>query len=285
MRLMLPLLIIQLFSSNIVIADGVYGEDDRTEVMNSSELLQELAKSVGFMMNKEKYSSFLQAGLIVPEITFQNERKLCADEKFAEQPSLEGCTGFLIAPNLLLTAGHCVAFESYPCEDFVWVFDYKKNKVQDAFLNEAEFAYCKEVKALGFDPLKKMDYAIIELTENLDRPTLKLSQKTPRQGDRLVTIGHPNGLPQKVTDNGFVLNVDKNFFGNKVFQIVHNLDLFTGNSGSPIIDERSGEVIAIATSGEEDFELDGNCNRVKTYIMKPDLAEVAMSVSQIRELR
>ena len=55
--------------------------------------------------------------------------KLCKNEKFLNQPSGANCTGFLIAEDKLLTAGHCVSFDS-DCEEFYWVFDLKLCAVQ-----------------------------------------------------------------------------------------------------------------------------------------------------------
>ena len=33
--------------------------------------------------------------------------RLCPEVRFSEQKVIGRCTGFLVAPNLLLTAGHC----------------------------------------------------------------------------------------------------------------------------------------------------------------------------------
>src|SRR5690606_18271087 len=52
--------------------------------------------------------------------------RVCSDEKFVRQQTGAKCTGFLIAPDIMVTAGHCISHES-ECQDFQWAFDYKYN--------------------------------------------------------------------------------------------------------------------------------------------------------------
>jgi V8-like Glu-specific endopeptidase len=67
---------------------------------------------------------------------------------------------------------------------------------------------------------------------------------------KLVVIGHPSGLPQKVSDDGQILNnKEEDFF-------VTNLDTFGGNSGSPVVDLNSGMIEGILVRGEEDYIYD-----------------------------
>lgn len=285
MRMLLSLLFITLIFAQEVFAEGVYGEDNRHEVVYASVSKQSQARSVAAMVPVHRYDTFVASGAFMPEIAFKTQHELCEDVRFANQPSLSDCTGFLIAPNKILTAGHCVVMEAAPCEEFVWVFDYKLDSKLKNPLANAEVAYCKNIERIKYDPAHMYDYAIIELTKNIERPILKPSKNKPKVGDKLYTIGHPNGLPQKVTDGGYILKLEKNIFGLKIFQIVHNLDLFKGNSGSPILDESSGDVVGITVSGEDDFNYEGECGTIKTYIMKPELAEVAMSITQVEELR
>ena len=71
-------------------------------------------------------------------------------------------------------------------------------------------------------------------------------------------IGHPSGLPMKVTE-GHVVSDDKERYFNTT------LDIYQGNSGSPVFDLRSGEVhgIVIRGSGGKSFEVSQGCGRSK----------------------
>ena len=45
---------------------------------------------------------------------------MCPDERFAAQPANADCSATLIAPDIMLTAGHCIN----SCGDSRFVFDY-----------------------------------------------------------------------------------------------------------------------------------------------------------------
>ena len=72
-------------------------------------------------------------------------------------------------------------------------------------------------------------------------------------GEQLMIIGHPMGLPSKIADGGFALTV-----GNV---IEASVDAFAANSGSVILNSKTGLVEGILVAGEADFFLDGNCRR------------------------
>ncbi|MBC7171155.1 MAG: trypsin-like serine protease, partial [Polyangiaceae bacterium] len=48
---------------------------------------------------------------------------LCPDERYATQPSSAFCSGALVAPDLVLTAGHCVRTQA-ACDDTALVFGF-----------------------------------------------------------------------------------------------------------------------------------------------------------------
>src|SRR5690606_25377246 len=61
----------------------------------------------------------------------QNNVTFCSSERFTEQPNPGMCSGFLIAPDLIATAGHCVTLDNF-CEEYEWVFDYKVDEASGA---------------------------------------------------------------------------------------------------------------------------------------------------------
>ena len=71
--------------------------------------------------------------------------------------------------------------------------------------------------------------------------------------EKVYVLGHPSGLPLKYAPGAQVRgNDDPSFF-------VANLDTYGGNSGSPVFNERTGEVEGILVRGETDYLQVGNC--------------------------
>jgi hypothetical protein len=76
-------------------------------------------------------------------------------------------------------------------------------------------------------------------------------------GTDLVVAGYPSRLPLKLTDAASVRSNHPT-----LEHFVANLDTFTGNSGSGVFDQTSGELAGILVRGEVDYVADGDCNRV-----------------------
>ncbi len=88
----------------------VYGEDDRTEpfAYHDAEWAAAAAQfSVALI--EEDAVDLSDPGRARLSAATLAERGLCGDERFAAQPTAAFCSGTLIAPDLVLTAGHCVA--------------------------------------------------------------------------------------------------------------------------------------------------------------------------------
>jgi hypothetical protein len=105
-----------------------------------------------------------------------------------------------------------------------------------------------------------MDYAIVRL----DRPVLgrkPFSMRTTGSvtvGEEMVVVGYPSGLPLKVADGAIVRNTDHPSY------FVFNGDTFQGNSGSPVIHAKTGEIEGILVRGDRDYLFDSTkgCFRV-----------------------
>ena len=205
---------------------------------------------------------------------------VCHDEPFAQQKANpESCTGFLIAPNILATAGHCAvndgrAFDdiTIQCANYSWLFDFeleKNGKVSLVGKSSNRLYHCKRVIAAISDYKIKVpianrpyghDFALIELDRPvLDRPFLKLNLDEPQVGELLNLIGHPLGLPQKISLSGRVNQTFHPYFYEA------STDAFSGNSGSPALNKK-GEVVGIVVRGPDNFYYDesADCNRLNT---------------------
>lgn len=165
-------------------------------------------------------------------------RPLCSDTAFRGQAKGARCSAFLVGPDLMATAGHCMVNQS-DCDTQQVVFGFVAdpdgtNEVTT--LPEEDVYDCVQLVAQNYTPGSggdaDDDWAVFRVDRVVSgRAPLAIRRGgTPALDTELVGIGHPNGLPLKVAANGFVeVNT-----GSKRFQT--SLDMYGGNSGSPVFD-------------------------------------------------
>ena len=235
----------------------IYGKDNRQDVYQVTNALhKKLAKSTAGMINIGHFSKSSKQGFFDLKNTRNLERgmNLCPSEAFSQQQTAPTCSGFLVGPDTIVTAGHCYKSCSSPedvCKNFAWVFDYdmksaSHNPTRD--ISIANVYLCKKVVAAELDATR--DFAVIKL----DRPVVgreplkfrtsgKISNTTS-----LLVIGHPTGLPTKVSAGAKVTrNVEATRFST-------TLDTFHGNSGSAVFDAKTGLVEGILIQGKNDYQ-------------------------------
>lgn len=232
----------------------IYGSDDRTEVHKYPDRnIQKLASSVaGQVKNYDLYPS---DGLGYTEYfspTLGERINACPGERFLDQPILMSCTGFLVGEDLLVTAGHCMSRWS-DCSSNSWVFNFTEGK---SVIPSKDIYRCKDIVAreeVSLPLIGTTDYAIIKLDRKVEgRSPLKFRTKGKvKNGTEVLVVGHPMGLPLKIADNATV----KGSFG-KTFKT--NLDTYGGNSGSPVMDAKTGLVEGILVQGSKDLN-QGSC--------------------------
>lgn len=188
---------------------------------------------------------------------------LCSDEKFSQNISRSGtCTGFLIAPDLLLTAGHCISTPA-TCDNMKITFGVTQDKeTKSGFLiNDQNIYRCARVLKYSDEPAH--DYSIVKLDRKVkNRHIFALgNDELMKKGSRAFMIGHPMGLAQIHSGAAPVVNTsDSNFL--KI-----TLDSFGGNSGGPVIDAKTNKVIGLLIRGASDFQTrsDKNCVQFAKY--------------------
>ena len=300
--------ILLLVSSTSVLAKQkiIYGVDNRRDIVKVPNFrVASIAKAVAtrvdnfsYKKNTDNSVSFLHTDTLASPWT----AKLCKDEKFATQPIVGDCTGFLVGKDLLATAGHCISdgtsaggtsgFVEY-CSSHSWLFDYKMEKDSSFKLEniqEHNLYKCKKiVKAKLFGD---EDFALIQLDRPVTgRKPLKLSSKGKvKAGDKLFVVGHPSGLPMKFANDAKAFEIEDAYFST-------NLDTFGGNSGSPVFNAKTYEVVGILVRGDIDYVLsthDGEacrrvnvCNKRRAGCIEDDpqiLGEHVSHISRIQEL-
>jgi hypothetical protein len=93
----------------------------------------------------------------------------------------------------------------------------------------------------------------------------------PAKDARIVLFGHPSGLPLKFTSNAAILS------DNNTATFKSDLDAFEGNSGGPVVNESTGALLGVLTSGNIDYVDKGRgCQEVAENTSA--LGETAMSI-------
>ena len=165
---------------------------------------------------------------------------------WTSQPSVGFCSGFLIAEDMVLTAGHCVAEEGI-CDKMQAVMNYDNGRLPSAMVG----VECEKIHKLKNDISGQgMDYALIKLKKSMGVLPLKIADNESLVGDVIYSLGYPLGSYKKKA-LGAIRQIlpDRGTF-------VANLDIFEGNSGSPVFSEKTHELIGVVSGGEDDFVKD-----------------------------
>lgn len=242
------MIILLLFTLNAFAAQPpvIYGDDNRRDLYEETNpKYVELARATAAKVP----TLFMR--LVGKEYVFRTmtlvDRGICETEKFATQTTVSMCSGFLVGPKTLVTAGHCIRNRN-DCLNFRWVFDYSvmsKDQAKVTVPKQSVYS-CKNVISQHFDEIE--DYAVIELDREVkDRKPMAFRKSGAiSPGTPVMVIGNPSGLPTKIADGANVRSLDTHWF-------MANLDTFAGNSGSAVINTNTLEVEGILVRGEEDY--------------------------------
>ncbi len=237
---------------------GIYGVDDRKDVCEADPDSRRLARSVAAVMGGDMPA---ENGMVSLELMdFKTAFSLCPDERFADQPVGSFCTASLVAPDLMLTAGHCVpSAASCNGKKFVFGFQMGPNGEWPSKVPASDVYSCAEVVASSNGDTR--DFAVVRLDRPvLDREPIPVNRGLPpEKGAGVFVIGTPLGLPLKVAGGANVRAVEQDSF-------MTDLDTFGGNSGSPVFSARTGLLEGILIAGGQDLTVrDDVC--VITYVV------------------
>lgn len=256
----------------------IYGEDNRLDIHQVTDVrVLELAEStVAILAKKEMLLD--QANFKIVSPSLGQQIGLCKDERFYTQPAAANCSGSLIGEDLIMTAGHCV--NSTSCDRFYFVFGFQTMGagIARTLIPSSDVYTCKAVLARELNP-SGQDYAVVKL----DRPVvgrrpLKLSSTKAQVGEEIFVIGHPSGLPAKVSGGAFIRSEGNGFFRS-------NLDTYGGNSGSAVFSAATFDVVGILVRGEQDYVYDNmkKCSRSNFCAMDSCRGEDVTHVSFVKD--
>jgi V8-like Glu-specific endopeptidase len=251
---------------------GVFGEDDRIEVTDAYGY-SDFVRATAVMVTKKEVVGDKIYGWSLKERLSKIYKTDKFDEKikYLDQPTCGSCTGFLIAPDVIVTAGHCV--ESMEDADkYIWIFDYttdrphnSKNRYITVPLRD-QYTVKEILSAELSDNGSPIDYSVLRLDRKTDRDPYRFrtSGEIGLYND-VYMIGSPTGLPLKLVDNSYVVNTTPSTW------FKNSLDGFPGNSGGPVFNSTGFiEGIHVRGAAEEkqkiltsDYYYDSKCDCVK----------------------
>ncbi len=231
----------------------IYGSDDRRFVAKnqSSELVKKSARSILAQMRIENSYTEKDGSLVINAETQMSKYSVCSNSQYAEEAHASVCTAFLVAPDVVATAAHCVKTVE-DCKKSLWAFDYTSGGLQIK-TKAQNIVRCTEILATKTD--NNQDYTFFKISKKItDRPILEFQREyEPNKKDELMIIGHPFGMPMMLTDNVKV----KTQVGH--FKVILKADTASGNSGSPVINKANGKVVGIFLNGDPDFNVNDVC--------------------------
>ncbi|OGR69357.1 MAG: hypothetical protein A2179_07500 [Elusimicrobia bacterium GWC2_63_65] len=238
-------------------ADGkvIYGSDDRLDIYQVSDArLLKLADSTVGLFNSYDITVAGSKAKLATE-SYAEGYGLCKEEPFYDQVTGAFCSGSLVAPDIIMTAGHCVKSED-ACKDtkFVFGFAVKTKGVMPNEVPASEVYGCSQL--IGREQVGTgADWALIRLDRKVagHAPLKYNTADTVKNGDPLIVIGHPAGLPTKIAGGATVRDASpKGYY-------VANLDTYGGNSGSAVFNGRTGVIEGILVRGENDYVYKDGC--------------------------
>lgn len=292
-------------SSDSFLGEGlIWGEDNRQDYYEKVDTLrQKIAPSIGMIVYKEFLKSENNDFYLVSKPLNQEKKDIfsigiCSDERFRNQINPGSCSGFLVAPQIFATAGHCIGDLS----EKTIIFNYSLKGpgltgTHDVKILNSQIYHIKRVlqsrdevakgpdgkylKGSDGEPID-YDYAFLEL----DRPVVgatPLPIETTwegRQGDPVMIVGHPEGLPMKFADGASIEQDNSHEF-------FATLDAFVGNSGSLVWNLRTQKAAGIyfATSKIPAWVYDNKAECMRLRVMSRKIndqkpMEISMKLSK-----
>jgi hypothetical protein len=265
----------------------VYGRDNRSEVYLLRGTRARLAAATVALIWGDSELAGQEIDLEGPPLG--EAFNLCRGQRYATQPSIAFCSGALVAPDVVLTAGHCIRAgagqSGVPLDEILFVFGYQmiNSRTARTRIRGQDVYAARSLIRRVEGGMNRPDYALIRLDrEVVGRQPVALAPSNVLQKRLpIFTIGHPSGLPAKVANGARITRVLSRIF-------FSNLDAFGGNSGSPVFSASTNRLIGVLDEGQQDYVRRGTCYVVNQLPVSPGgegATRSSVFAAQIRALR
>lgn len=237
-------------ASDIDAAKVVYGDDNRQDLFEvANPMVLRLSKATAALFPSGVVAPMTNGDYFIQTTQYGENFNLCSDERFFKQRVAAFCSAFLVAPDVMATAGHCIASDEACAKTtvvFNYAYDYPDRRVDHA--DKEHVFRCKKLLHRQYTK-SAIDFALIKL----DRPVKGITPLKVRRAEKIdeaefVVMGYPMGLPLKITDQAYLR---KNELKKGFFTI--NSDTYQGNSGSAVVNANTGIVEGILVRGAKDL--------------------------------
>lgn len=278
---------------------GIFGPDDRRDIFRIEAQRDEIAangadtsyfdgvlknsKGICCLINKSRLMELPDGSFKMftsPYSESQHDTlKLCADERFFSQPVGAFCSGFLVGPDVVITAGHCVKETDLANARFIFGYRMKDNTTAVTTFPKTDVYSGKELLGRVLDENTGEDWAVVRLDRTVLGATPLKFRKTGKiaNDSGLYVIGFPSGLPCKFADNATVRD------NSDTFVFAGNLDTYGGNSGSAVFNRTTHEIEGILVRGGQDYQFvsDGLSGCIRSVVLTDNVGREACTRSTV----
>jgi hypothetical protein len=177
----------------------IYGTDDRVDVFQlpAGQNLDDVDGVVALFRAADVVDNGNGTSTLQTQ-NFGTANNLCAGERFRDQPVGAFCSGFLVAADIIATAGHCVDAGNVTNVRFVFGFRMRNATIAETIINNGEIysgtaIIGRQLVGAG------ADWALVRLDRPVTNHRIFQIRRTGEIGDTQAVhvIGHPVGLPTK----------------------------------------------------------------------------------------
>ena len=235
----------------------LYGEDDRKDYfdLENDEAKRKLADATVLLTSKGNLIPREDGKYTLHDDEFRRgSYPPCSEERFGKQHVGGWCSGFMVGPDVIATAGHCGENE-FDIQNTAYVFGFKAIDPADSGTTEfnADQVYFG-AELLAHELSDVGDFALVRVDRPINAPgatPLPVRRNGRIQlGERIGVIGYPSGLPVKIA-----FGVETVVIRDEDPWLISNLDTYGGNSGSAVFNE-AGLVEGILVRGARDYIID-----------------------------